>query len=247
MSRAPSQLAPSWLPRQQRRHVERALRKLLLRGVYSLCGGAFRHNSPTASGFDAHGTVTVAGECCFDRLTQVFGMGLYSDRHYDFLMPCGSAVPSEAPPEKIVEAFTAYVRAIGDTDRLLADVERRGGGVRASNIVTRNHPWKTDDRKWFEENQSRTHRVRMPFPGEIDEAAIKASAERALVMLIRQVEPGSRLRAVVDLSADFLPVPDDEATLHALFEVGMGREAVPRDREALRALAEKYTAGAGAS
>jgi len=61
-------------------------------------------------------------------------------------------------------------------------------------------------------------------------------------MLIRQVEPGSRLRAVVDLSANFLPVPDDEATIHALFEVGMGREAVPHNREALRALAEKYTA-----
>src|SRR5215471_12398432 len=101
-------LAPSWLPRQQRRHVDRALHKLLRRGVCSICGGTLRHNSPTASGFDAHGTVAVAGECCFDRLTQVFGFGLYSDRHYDFLMPCGSAVPSEAPPEKIVEALTAY-------------------------------------------------------------------------------------------------------------------------------------------
>jgi len=184
----------------------------------------------------------VAGECCFDRLTQVFGMGLYSDRQYDFLSPSGSTPGAELAPERIAEAVAAYTKAISDTDQLLADVARRAGGVCVSNIVTQNHPWKSDDKLWFEQHPERAHRTRSPFPGEIDEAAIKTSAERALVMLIRQVEPGARLRAVVDIIIDLLPLPDDEATLHALFEAGMGREAVPRDREALRALAEKYTA-----
>jgi hypothetical protein len=46
MSRAPDQLAPTWLPRQQRRYVDRALRKLIRRNVCSLCGGAFRHREP---------------------------------------------------------------------------------------------------------------------------------------------------------------------------------------------------------
>ena len=34
--------------------------------------------------------------------------------------------------------------------------------------------------------------------------------------------------------------PDDEAFAHALFEVAVGREAIPPDSEALRALIEKY-------
>jgi len=35
--------------------------------------------------------------------------------------------------------------------------------------------------------------------------------------------------------------------VHALFEVGMGREAVPRDRQALRTLSKKYQASGAAS
>src|SRR5262245_16450898 len=241
MSRAPDQLAPPWLPRQQRRHVERALRKLHRRGVCSVCGGAFRHNSPTASGFDAHGTVAVAGECCFDRLAQTFGIALYSNRQYDFLSPRSPASdgPPELPPERIVEAVAAYTKSIADTDQLLADVERRGGGARATTVTLLDYPWKDDDRNWFKQNPERTHRARAPSPGEVE---IEAPAGHAPIMLVRQVEPGYRLRGEVYLNANFLPLPDNEAVVHALFEVAMGREATPGDGKALLALAEKYTA-----
>ena len=74
MSRAPDQLAPSWLPRQQRRRIDRELHKLLRRDVCSICGSTFKHNSRTASGFDAHGNVAVAGECCIDRVVEIFGL-----------------------------------------------------------------------------------------------------------------------------------------------------------------------------
>src|SRR5262249_4623947 len=47
---------------------------------------------------------------------------------------------------------------------------------------------------------------------------------------------------IVYLNADVLRVPDDEAVAHALFEVAMRREAVPRHGEALCALINKYTA-----
>jgi hypothetical protein len=30
------------------------------------------------------------------------------------------------------------------------------------------HPWKGDDRAWFENNPERAHRLRKPFPGEFD-------------------------------------------------------------------------------
>jgi hypothetical protein len=63
-----------------------------------------------------------------------------------------------------------------------------------------------------------------------------------LIVLVRQVEPGARLKAGFYIYADALPVPDDEAVCHALFEVATRREAVPPNGEALLALIEKYNA-----
>src|SRR6516164_4170143 len=85
------ELAPRWLSRAQRRYVNRELRKLIHRNVCSLCGGTFKHNTPTASGFDVQGDVALAGECCFDRLTEIFAMGLYLS------------------PERSAEAFAAHI------------------------------------------------------------------------------------------------------------------------------------------
>jgi len=68
--RAPVQLAPSWLPRQQRRRIDRQLYRLLHRDVCSVCGSPFKHNSRTTSGLDAQGNAALTGECCFDRLAE---------------------------------------------------------------------------------------------------------------------------------------------------------------------------------
>ena len=215
---------PSWLSRAQRRYVDRELRKLHRRGVCSLCGGAFRHNSPTATGF-VQGDVAVACEHCLGRLTEVFAMGLF------------------LPRERSAEALEAHIRTIAAADELVADIERRGGvgdGMRISKVNFSATPWIVDDDNWFAQNPSRSHRVRMPFPGECDEAVAKAPAGTALIILVRQVKPGTRVRAGNVFGTNFLPVPDDEATIHALFEVAMGREPVPPDDEALRALIEKY-------
>jgi hypothetical protein len=241
MSRAPEQLAPSWLPRQQRRRINRQLHRLLRRDVCSVCGSLFKHNSRTTSGLDTQGSVVVAGECCTSRVAVVFGWGLYSDRHYDFLLRRSSQPNIKATNEQIADAIVAYQKAIAETDKRLDDVERRGGGGRARNVSLLDHPWKSDDRDWFEQNQERSHRARTPFPGEVDKEVAETPAGQALIMLVRQVEPGSRRRAVVFLDANFLPLPDDEAVAHALFEVAVRREAVPPDRQALCALMKKYT------
>jgi hypothetical protein len=60
-------------------------------------------------------------------------------------------------------------------------------------------------------------------------------------MPVRQVQPGSRLRATVVLDADLLPLPDDEAIVHALFDVAVRRQAVPR--HLVCTLIAKYTTG----
>jgi len=62
MSRAPEQLAPSWLPRQQRRRINRQLHRLLQRDVCSVCGSLFKHNSRTTSGLDTQGSVGLDDE-----------------------------------------------------------------------------------------------------------------------------------------------------------------------------------------
>ena len=209
------ELAPPWLPRQQRRWVDRELRKLHRRGVCSLCGGAFRHGGPTAPGFDTQGNVALACEGCIGCLAEVFGLGLY------------------LPRERSAEAFAAH---IADTDQLLAGVERRGGDIRASEVNVQDYAWKRDDARWFEQNPSRSHRARAPFPGEIEDAELPTGC--VPIMLIRQIEPSCRMRVACDLSVDLLPLPDDEAAVHALFDTAMRREAVTV--QTVRALIEEY-------
>ena len=145
------------------------------------------------------------------------------------------AKPRNGPDASSETSFDA------GTDKRLDDVERHGGGGRTRNVSLLTHPWKSDDRDWFEQYQERSHRARMPFPGEFDEEAAKTPPGHALIVLVRQVEPDFRLRAAFCLNPDLLPVPDDEAVAHALFEVAVGREAVPPDPQALSALIEKYT------
>jgi len=126
--------------------------------------------------------------------------------------------------------------------RRLADVERRGGiGGRATMVSVLDHPWTHDDREWFERNPKRAHRASRPFPGALDEEVAKTPAGCTLITLVRQVEPGSRLRGGLFINAILLPLPDDEAVAHTLFEIAMQHEAMPRDGQALCALVEKYT------
>ena len=87
MSRAPDSLAPSWLPRQQRRYIDRRLRQLMRRDTCSVCGSKLKHNTRTFSGLDTQGNVALAGECCADQVTNIFRMGFFSHRKYDFLSP----------------------------------------------------------------------------------------------------------------------------------------------------------------
>ena len=247
MNRAPDQFAPSRLSRRQRRRLNRALPKLFRHNVCSFCGSSFKHNSHTAGGFDAQGNVVLAGECCISRVAKIFARGCYSDRQYDFLLPTSTEPSTNTEPtsEQIADAIAAYQKAIAETDKWLDGVERRGGSIRAPHVTARDYPWKSDDRDWFERHQGRSHRARMPFPSELDEEVAKTPAGHALIMLVRQVEPGSRIRPRYYLGNDLLPVPDGEATAHALFEVAIGREPVPPDGAAFRALIEKYSVCTG--
>jgi len=84
------------------------------------------------------------------------------------------------------------------------------------------------------------HSFRQKGNGEV--VPTPAPAGHALIVLVQQVEPGSQLRAAFYLNADLPPTADDEGVAQALFDVAVGREAVPPDSEALCTLIEKYRA-----
>ena len=127
--------------------------------------------------------------------------------------------------------------------RRIERIEQRGGPFpRVPDVYLLDYPWTDSDRTWFARNPARAHRARMPLPGEVDDETTAAPVGQALVMLVQHVEPGCLVRTGLYLDASLLPVPDDEATIHALFEMAMRREPLAPDRRALIALIEKYSA-----
>jgi hypothetical protein len=100
--------------------------------------------------------------------------------------------------------------------------------------------WKIDDRTWFEKNPTRSHRARMPFGSDHYTYVSMDRPECAPLVLVRQTSPGTWLRLGFDLSASMVPPPDDEALIHAMFEVASGREPPPASMQAMMALRNKY-------
>jgi hypothetical protein len=198
-------LAPYWLPRQQRQHLDRIFNKLIERGTCSICGGAHQSNSHTAYGLDRNGKVAAAGKCCIDKITTLMGYGFFG--RCDF-------------PDSSPDSLHEHVRALSARE------------------------WKLDDRAWFGKNPARSHRARMPFGSDrytyVSMPFSKDRPECTPLVLVRQTKPGTWLRLGFDLSADMVPPPDDEALIHAMFEIAAGREPPPTTMQAIMALRNKY-------
>ena len=101
------------------------------------------------------------------------------------------------------------------------EFKRRAGLQDEILILSRDSgtPWQKDDEKWFAENPSRTHRLRSVHSrGRSTWPTLRTMipAGHQLNVLIRQVEPGLRVRYPFfrDNSA---PIPDSDAVLAALF------------------------------
>jgi len=70
--------------------------------------------------------------------------------------------------------------------------------------------------------------------------AADAPEGHRLLLLLRQVEPGKRIKIGFFLANHLVPVPDAEAVAHALFDVASERVPIPRNGQALHALLKKY-------
>ena len=70
-----------------------------------------------------------------------------------------------------------------------------------------------DDRKWFKAHRTRSHRICFSLPGEH-----VPTPGRTCLTVVRQVEPGFRLRLGLTLPDGIMPPRFDEAYAHALFD-----------------------------
>ena len=95
----------------------------------------------------------------------------------DWFSPCGAGSDSRPTNEQIAEVITLYQNALRQTDQCVDDAERRGGLGRPPMVDLLDSRWKADDRDWFARNPGRSHRARLPFPGEVDEQAAKTRPE----------------------------------------------------------------------
>ena len=213
------------MSREDRRRFEREFKKLPKGDNCNICGKPFPHNSKTFGGQTADGTTVLAGECCRHRLATVMVSGVYLTRGTDVLASLGKtgARSGGSTPENVGHAISAIQSHFSELDTQTNALMRQGGiGVPAKNIFRADSEWKADDAAWFKAHPDRSHRLRPMLDGEpetLPAEIIKAEipANHQLEILVRQVQPSARIRAVFCRNKD-IAIPDQEEIIHAIFD-----------------------------
>lgn len=86
-----------------------------------------------------------------------------------------------------------------------------------------NTPWKQDDAAWFKKHNKRSHRLRPMIEGEVatlpkEITSATIPENHSLEILVRQIEPGARIRAVFCRNKE-IKIPDQEEVIHAIFDI----------------------------
>lgn len=209
----------------------------------SLCRGRFQHNHRSYGGVTSYGAVALVSECCASKLEVVITSGLYTSRPYAELHKQRNNGPvKELSSEQIEEVITAHQQRFAAIDELTDKVARQAG-VPAEKMMLHHDDddaaWKADDRTWFERNPTRSHRLRPVFPGEPSGRGNEAVPPgHELQVVVRQIEPGLRVRHSFFRNLEIDDFPDDEALLHALFDLVVENRWV--SMHDLCELAQKY-------
>ena len=235
------------MSRADRRRFEKEFKKLPKPDNCMICGNALVHNTRTFGGLAADGSVVLAGECCERRVVTPMVAGLYLTRGIDGLMPRTNQGNGKSnSPEDVQRALGAIQSHFDDLDSRTRAMMRQGGIPRqAQNIFVADQPWKEDDAAWFRNNPDRSHRLRPMLAGEAatlpSEVTItEIPANHRLEILVRQVEPGARIRVVFCRNTD-CALPDREDIMHALFDtVAMSGNRGIIDAQKINALAQQY-------
>ncbi|WHU03665.1 hypothetical protein [Sphingomonas sp. NIBR02145] len=235
-----------------RRRVEREIRQIMQKDGErcSMCKAPLEHNSRTFGGTTKTGASVLTGECCKAKIATVILSGLYMDARMDDLVrhfPTGDGRSGSAPTD-VEKAVAAIHNIFADRQAEGAEVARRAGfPAGKAKLFTQTTAWKSDDAAWFENHPTRSHRLR-PLIG--DEAEVSGFTHSTLMplrhemqILVRQVEPGKRMRLSFGRNLD-VPIPDDEEVLHALFDlVSEGGEGSVISAEAMRAALARFGSG----
>lgn len=231
-----------------RRRVEREVHEIMERDGdnCSLCRKPMEHNSKTFGGTTKVGTSALVGECCERQLAEVVLMGVFVSGDDDLatLMPTGKG--RQPRPHDAEQAVDAIQGLFAKAQSEVTDLVRRAGVPQApAKIFRQETAWKDDDARWFEQHPARSHRLRQPIADEAEKsnfAAIDMPARHELQVLVRQIEPGQRMRVPFGRNLD-VPIPDDEIVLHALFDIVVsqrgGGPAITG--EAMAAAIERYS------
>jgi hypothetical protein len=205
----------------------------------SLCRTPFAHNSKTYGGITYDRAVAIVGDCCIDQMKELHGCGLFV--HGQYSLAGGKPKPdSRYSVEDAVKSVSALQTVIDYVDEESGRVLKMAG---ANNLAARpafNFLAQSDDADWFKEHPDRTHHARSPTAEEVQTLEDPAPAGHELTILLRQIEPGRRLRMGFFKPLD-LPLPDDEALVHALADVVIGgRPGGNISRQELMLLWEQY-------
>jgi hypothetical protein len=240
------------MDRGSRRNIEREIRKLAVKSGdnCSICGAEFQHNTRTVGGLTADGTVALAGECCADKIAQVVTSGLFVNRnHQDLVARTGrNSGGRDLFPEAIGEALDALQAGFASRDKLTSEIQGRAG-IHSNNMQLNlsESPWKAEDAAWFGAHPNRSHRLRPLIANEgttIPPVYFESlPPEHEVQIVVRQVEPGKRIRAPFGRNLS-IPIPDNEEFIHAIFDMVFKtdrKQAVIGMREVAE-LANKYAA-----
>jgi hypothetical protein len=233
-----------------RRRVERQIKELMRvdGDRCSSCKTPFPHNSRTFGGVKAGGEAALVGECCRRELKEGILAGVYVDQRYQSL-PFGQTGQGTQPrsPSEIAEAVDAMQRSFQRLDQAANTIKAKGGiAAKDARINTTDSPWKDDDARWFKANPTRSHRLRSAFAGELKDlphADEPIPPGHEYQMLVRQVEPGTRLRIVFYRNVE-VPIPDIEPLIHAAFDLVSSSEGGLLSTQEVADLALKYAAAA---
>ncbi|HXI08866.1 MAG: hypothetical protein ACRC1G_12460 [Bradyrhizobium sp.] len=234
-----------------RRRVERQITGLMAEDGdrCSECKTPFPHNSRTFGGVTAGGSAALVGECCRSKLKETVLSGVYVDNRYQGL-PFGVGDNQRQAPltsDEISQEIDAMQQTFKGIDQKTESIKAKGGVTgKRTQLNTADSVWKDDDAQWFKANRSRAHRLRAPFPGELEgrpESKAPAPAGHEYQMLVRQIESGVRLRLVFCRNVG-VSLPDAEPLIHALFDVVAASEGGVVSSAQVAELAMRY-AGAG--
>lgn len=220
--------------------------------ICTLCRAPFAHGAKTFLGETKARQPAVVCAGCASRPRRMIGCGLYIGaqhaNNYPDLFCRGGTAPDVVSPQAAMAAVDLFQQYIADTDALANDIARRGGlppGLTPQIFCTETTAWKTDDARWFAAHPTRSHRVRAVSDEEIvaldQSSELKPGYRRACI--VRQIEPGMRLRYIFNLTSAF-EIPDIEEVLHALLDKVMRNGDLDLDLGAVAELARQYAASA---